>query len=222
MRRHRVPCTAFALILLAGCAAKPVTAPRAVVPATVSSEARVASDQASSFGDMTPIAVGVSNGSSTTYLLSATRVFALDDRGLRIAPLSLSESARQAGGTTQLVAGLKGAGAGALLAGVLGAATGAIVGAGTGGAGQGATIGAGIGAAAGAIGGFYESTTKTEQEIREQLGGLYFGEQELKPGLPVSGFVFFPQGRYLGVYVIAIRAGDAVVDEFWGPMVANK
>jgi hypothetical protein len=205
-----------------GCVSKPVTAPKVVVPETVSSEIRVAAKQAPSFGDMTPIAVGVSSGTSDVYKLSAERVFALDERGQRIAPLSLDEAMRQAGGATALVAGLKGAGTGALLSGVLGAVTGAVIGAGTGSAGKGAAIGAGVGIATGSIGGLYESKTKTEAETRAQLEGLYFAEQDLKPALPVSGFVFFPKGNYTGVKVLAVRESDGHVQEVFGPMVPDE
>lgn len=208
-------------ILLAGCAAKPVEAPRVVVPETVSSEIRVVARQADTFGNLTPIAVGVSSGAVDTYQLSADRILAVDAQGQRIAPLSLEEAARQAGGATELAAGLRGAGAGALLSGVLGAATGAILGAGTGDPGKGAAIGAGIGVAAGSIGGFHKSKTETERHIREQLGGLYFGEKELKTGLPANGFVFFPKGNYAGVRVIAIRATDEHVEEIFGPMTRD-
>lgn len=211
----------ISIAIAAGCASKPVTAPRVVVPETAAAEIRAAARQARSFGDMTPIAVGISNGSAEAYEIAADRVFAVDRDLQRIAPLSVTEAARQAGGATELAAGLRGAGAGALMTGVLGAVTGAIVGAGTGKAGKGAAIGAGVGAAAGAIGGYIESKGKTEQEVRTQLGDLYLGEQDLKPALPVSGFVFFPKGEYVGVRVLAVRQTDGHVEEYFGPMVAE-
>jgi len=112
------PVIASALVvclLLAGCVAKPVTAPRAVVPATVSSELRAAATTAKQFGDMVAIGVGVSNGSAKDYVITADRVLAVDKAGNRVAPLSVVEAARQAGGATALVAGLQGAGGAALL-----------------------------------------------------------------------------------------------------------
>jgi hypothetical protein len=111
---------------------------------------------------------------------------------------------------------------GALLAGVLGAATGAIIGAATGSPGKGAAIGAGIGVATGAIGGGASSAARTGEEIPDQLRTVYFGDQKLKPGLPVSGFVFFPRGRYTGVRVIAVRERDGAVQEFYGPMLPSQ
>src|SRR5947207_14939167 len=115
MTRHRFGRT-LACVALAGCAGKPVTAPRAVIPESVPSELRAAATPGRRFGHMIALGIGVSNGSSKEYVVSADRVLAVDRDGNRIAPLSVSEAARQAGGTTTLVAGLKGAGAGALLA----------------------------------------------------------------------------------------------------------
>ena len=204
------------LAVLAGCVSKPVTGPRIIVPETVHSELRVAVDVAGSFGDVTPIAVGVSNGSGEDYSIAGNRIFALDDRGRRVAPLSVSEATRQAGGATALMAGLRGAGGGALLAGVLGAATGAIIGAGIGGAGKGAAVGAGVGVATGALGGFFESKAKTEAEIEDQIRSIALGDQTLKPALPVSGFVFFPKGKYYGGTVLAVNKKTNAVEEVTG------
>src|SRR3989449_8685766 len=188
--------TLVVCLLVVGCVSKPVRAPRAVVPATVSSELRSAAPNARQFGGMVAIGVGVSNGSAKAYVLAADRVLAVDKAGNRVAPLSVVEATRQAGGATALVAGLQGAGGGALLTGLLGAIPGAILGAASGGASgaaKGAAVGAGIGIAVGGIAGFYESKTKTEREIISQLGDLYLGAKTSKPGLPVSGFVFFPR-----------------------------
>jgi hypothetical protein len=213
----------FVLIVCSvGCVKKPVTAPRAVVPETVSSEIHLAGSPGKDFGSMVALGIGMSNGEAATYVTTAERVFAVDAGGNRIAPLSVEEAARQAGGTTALVAGLEGAGGGALLAGLLGAIPGAIIGAAQGGgsgAGAGAAVGAGIGIAVGAVGGFYESKTKTEQEIIDQLHGLYFGAQTLKTGLPVSGFVFYPAGNYTGVRAVLIEQTTNQVKEVAGPMV---
>ncbi len=205
------------------CVRKPVTAPRAVVPETASSEIRIAASPGKNFGNMVALGIGMSSGETATYAVSASRILAVDAAGNRIAPLSVEEAARQAGGTTALVAGLEGAGGSALLAGLLGAIPGAIIGAAQGGgsAGTGAAIGAGIGIAVGAAGGFYESKTATEQEIIDQLHGLYFGEQTLKTGLPVSGFVFYPEGTYSGVRAVVINQANNVVKEVGGEMVQN-
>lgn len=208
----------------AGCVKKPVTAPRAVVPETVSAEIHIAGSPGKDFGSMVALGVGISSGDPATYVTTADRIFAVDEAGNRIAPLSVEEAARQAGGATALVAGLEGAGGSALLTGLLGAIPGAIIGAAQGGgsgAGTGAAVGAGIGIAVGAIGGFYESKTKTEQEIINQLHGLYFGEQTLKTGLPVSGFVFYPAGTYTGVRAVLIDQKTNQVTEIAGPMVAK-
>jgi hypothetical protein len=211
------------LVLFCGaCVRKPVTAPRAVVPETSPSQLRIVGSPGTSFGNMIALGVGMSNGEANTYQASADHVYAIDEAGNRIASLGVEEAARQAGGTTALVAGLQGAGGSALLTGLLGAIPGAIIGAaegGAGGAGQGAAIGAGIGVAAGAIGGFYESKTQTEQQIIDQLHGLYFGEKTLKTGVPVSGFVFYPEGTYIGVTAVVIDEATKEAREVSGPMV---
>ncbi|GBD27968.1 hypothetical protein HRbin30_03326 [bacterium HR30] len=211
------------LQLLSACAKKPVTAPRAVVPDTVSEQVRIVASEGKNFGSMVALGVGIANGeSATTYVASAERIYAVDEAGNRIAPLSVEEAARQAGGVTALAAGLQGAGAGAFLTGLLGAIPGAILGAAQGGAegaGKGAAIGAGIGVAVGAIGGYHESKSKTEQEIIDQLHGLYFGEREVKPNLPVSGFVFYPAGKYVGIRAVLVDRQTQAVKEVSGPMV---
>ena len=213
-----------ATLLCAACVKKPVTAPRAVIPETATAEIRIAASEGKDFGHMIALGIGLSSGEKDSYLVSASRIFAVDPAGNRIAPLSVEEAARQAGGATALAAGLEGAGGGAFLTGLLGAIPGALIGAaqgGASGAGKGAAVGAGIGIAVGAIGGYYESKSKTEQEIIDQLHGLYFGEQTLKTGLPVSGFVFYPEGTYVGVRAIAIDQATSEVKEVSGPMVAK-
>jgi hypothetical protein len=213
-----------ATLVIAACARKPVTAPRAVIPETTS-DLSVAATPAKKFGHMVALGIGISSGAPSTYVVSAQRIFAVDVDGNRIAPLSVDEASRQAGGTTALVAGLQGAGGGALLGGLLGAIPGAIIGAAQGGgsgAGTGAAVGAGIGVAAGAIGGLYSSKTKTDEEIEDQLRGLYFGEKTLETGVPVSGFVFYPEGDYVGVRVVAVDKTSKQAREIAGPMVAPK
>jgi len=225
MKRTGILGIGLATLLCASCVKKPVTAPRAVIPETASSEVRIVASQGKDFGSMIALGIGISNGESATFATSATRVFAVDASGNRIAPLSVEEAARQAGGATALAAGLEGAGGSALLTGLLGAIPGAIIGASQGGgsgAGTGAAIGAGIGVAVGAIGGFYESKSKTEQEIIDQLHGLYFGDQALKPGLPVSGFVFFPAGKYVGVRAVLVDQATNQVQEIVGPMLVPE
>ena len=124
------------LVLCAACVRKPVTAPRVVIPETSPSQVRIAGSEGKNFGHMIALGIGLSNGEPVTYAVSADHIYALDETGNRIAPLSVEEAARQAGGATALAAGLEGAGGGALLAGLLGAIPGAIIGAAQGGAGE--------------------------------------------------------------------------------------
>ena len=60
---------------------------------------------------------------------------------------------------------------------------------------------------------------ETDEQIIDQLGGLYLGEKTAKPGIPVSGFVFFPEGRYAGVRVVAVARPGGEVQDVFGPMV---
>jgi hypothetical protein len=148
----------------------------------------VAAAPGSHFGDMAAMGVGLSSGSTATYLVSGARIFAVDHAGRRIAPLSVDEAVRQAAGASELVAGLQGAGGGAFLAGLLGAVPGALIGAansGAHGAGTGAAVGAAIGLTVGAIAGFSDSKAKTEREITNQLHGLHLSDHTLAPGIPV-------------------------------------
>ncbi len=226
MRAIRNSCVSFSLLLAAaGCVRKPVVAPRAVVPQAGLSEIRIAGSPGKVFGHMVALGIGLANGDSRTYIVSADRIFAIEENGSQIAPLGVDEAARQAGGVTALVAGLEGAGAGALLSGLLGSLTGAMVGVAQGGgrgAGQGAAVGGAVGMAAGALGGFYESKTETEREIMRQLRGLYLGERKLSPGLPASGFVFFPEGSYVGVKAFLVEEETGEVRQVSGPMIERS
>ena len=220
--RSTVALVTAALVAVPACARKPVTAPRAVVPETAASEVRIAATPGRKFGHMVALGIGLSNGAPETYTVAASHIFAVDRDGNRVAALSVEEASRQAGGTTALVAGLQGAGGGALLTGLLGAIPGAIIGAaesGGRGAGTGAAVGAGIGVAVGAVGGFYQSKTETDEQIQGQLRGLYFGEKTLETGVPVSGFVFFPEGEYAGVRAVVIDKATREAREVAGPML---
>lgn len=52
-----------------------------------------------------------------------------------------------------------------------------------------------------------------------QLRGLYFGEKTLETGIPVSGFVFFPAGEYVGVRAVVVEKTSKQVQDVFGPMV---
>ena len=62
---------------------------------------------------------------------------------------------------------------------------------------------------------------KKQQEIIDQLHGLYFGERTLKTGLPVSGFVFYPEGTYVGIRAIVAAQATGTVKEVSGQMIAK-
>src|SRR2546429_6251902 len=91
-------CHRFGTVLVgvafAGCASKPVTAPRAVVPEPVPSELRAAATTGKRFGHMVAVGIGVSNGPPKDFVVSAERVFAVDRDGQRLASLSVKQAAR--------------------------------------------------------------------------------------------------------------------------------
>lgn len=222
-RWGRTITTFLAALSTSACIHRPVTAPVAIVPDLVRSEVRIAGAGSSRFGDMVAVGVGLRNGAANTYLVSGTRIYAIDRAGDRVAPLPVEEAVRQAGGTTELVAGLQGAGGGAILGGLFGAVPGAILGAahgGRSGSGTGAAIGAGLGLAVGALSGFYASKAETEREIAQQLEGLMLRDQALEPGMPISGFVFYPRNEYVEVRAIvvdqtthdAVEIGGDIID----------
>jgi hypothetical protein len=97
------------VLFCAACVRKPVTAPRAVVPETSPSQLRIAGSPGKNFGNMVALGIGLSSGAPETYTVSADHIYAPDEAGNRIAPLSVEEAARQAGGATALVPGLEGA-----------------------------------------------------------------------------------------------------------------
>src|SRR3989442_9441619 len=70
--------TTLVCVALLGCASKPVTGPRAIVPESVPSELRAAATPGKPFGHMVALGVGVSNGSAKYYGTSAGPVLARD------------------------------------------------------------------------------------------------------------------------------------------------
>jgi hypothetical protein len=105
---------------------------------------------------MMALGVGLSNGAETTYLVSGARIYAIDRAGYRVAPLTVEEAARQAGGTAELVAGLQ---------------------------------------------------------------GLSLRDHALEPGMPMSGFVFYPSGEYVGVRAFVINEVTHDVVEVGGDVI---
>src|SRR2546429_8256180 len=95
-------CHRFGTVLVgvafAGCASKPVTAPRAVVPEPVPSELRAAATTGKRFGHMVAVGIGVSNGTTKDFVVAAERGFAVDRDGQRPPSPSVDEAARPAGG----------------------------------------------------------------------------------------------------------------------------
>jgi hypothetical protein len=92
-----------AVVICAGCGRRPVTAPVALVPGTVPSELRMTAAPGARFGNMVAMGLGLSSGSTSTHLVSGAQILAVHSAKRRIAPLSVDEAVRQAGGAPGLV-----------------------------------------------------------------------------------------------------------------------
>ena len=107
-------------------------------------------------GRIVPVDVSIANGTDEPYLVEPDQVFAINEQGQRIMPISASEAIQEAGNANALKAGLTGAAKNAAIGAVVGAATGAAIGAAVGtivlSPAQGALVGAAIGGSVGAAG----------------------------------------------------------------------
>jgi len=73
--------------------------------------------------------------------------------------------------------------------------------------------------AAGASGGFHHCKTATEEKIIERLSGLCLGNRQLRAGVPVSGFVFYPRGSYTSVRAVLIDRESKGATEIAGSLI---
>ena len=80
-------------------------------------------------GGVVPVDVSIANGTDEPYLVEPDQIFAINEQGQRIMPVTSSEAIEQAGSANSLKAGLTGAAKNAAIGAVVGAATGAAIGA---------------------------------------------------------------------------------------------
>ena len=175
-------------------------------------------------GDILPLYVSVANGSDVPRAIVPSQIFALNDSGARVAPLAPGEAARQAGGAGELKAALGSAAVSGVAEGALGAGLGAVVGtviskaSGFSGAATGAIAGAALGAGSGIVGGAQSGMTKADDQAGQQLQALALQSGDVRRDFTVSGYVFFPKGKYEAVEFLLVNeeTGDTeVVREPW-------
>jgi hypothetical protein len=147
-----------------------------------------------------------------------SQVFAINDAGERVAPLPPGEAARQAGNAGELKAALMSAGVSGALGGGVGAGLGAAAGSAFGTAGKGAIIGTAIGGAEGIFRGAERGQSRSDSQAREQINALALKPEEVRRDFTVSGYVFYPKGRYDHIEMLLVdrETGDTeIVKEPW-------
>lgn len=200
---------------LCGCAvaSAPVKDTSQLVATPVDGQLTVAVDKSAPAGDVVPVHVSVANGTDIPRAVVPSQIFAINDAGMRTAPLPAGEAARQAGGAEELKAALASGALSGAAGGAMGAATGAAVGAFSGGVGPGALIGGAIGVVTGALGGAWHGQSRADEQANQQIQSLALQPQDVNRGFTVSGYVFFPKGDYREIDVLMVNreTGDTEV-----------
>jgi len=195
-------------VCLAGCAvaSPPIKATPQVVATPQNGQLTTAMQAGRAIGDVQPVYVSVANGTDEPRAIVPSQIFAINDVGERVAPLSPGEAARQAGGAGELKAALSSAAVSGAAAGAVGAGLGAIAGAGLGGGwGTGALVGTAVGAGSGMLSGASQGQTKADLQATEQLEGVALQEEDVRRNFTVSGYVFFPKGTYRGLEMVLVN-----------------
>ena len=164
-------------------------------------------------GRIVPVDVSIANGTDEPYLVEPDQVFAINEQGQRIMPISASEAIQEAGNANALKAGLTGAAKNAAIGAVVGAATGAAIGAAVGtivlapaqGALVGAAIGASVGAAGGGVTGGMQGQAAAHHDAETQISALSLQTREAHPNYSVNGYVFFPKGEYTAIQMTLLN-----------------
>ncbi len=164
-------------------------------------------------GGMVPVDVAVANGTDEPYLIEPDQVFAINEQGQRIMPISADDAIQEAGNSNALKAGLTGAAKNAAIGGLAGAATGAAVGAAVGmivaspaeGALFGAALGGSIGAAGGGVAGGLQGQAAAHHDAQTQISELSLQPRVAHPNYSVNGYVFFPKGEYTSIQMTLLN-----------------
>jgi len=209
-------------IAIGGCGVAP--APIAHTPNVVatprSGELVVSVQAGQSVGEVVPLYVSVANGTDNARSVVPTPVFAVNDVGERVAPIPPDEAARQAGNARELQGAMQSGAISGVGGSALGAAAGAIAGAagnsdngfGFSSPSTGALFGTGFGGAWGVFSGAQAGQTKADQQANQQIGALALKPEDVRQNFVVSGYVFFPRGRYQQVEMVLVDRESGVTE----------
>ena len=164
-------------------------------------------------GGVVPVDVSIANGTDEPYLVEPDQIFAINEQGQRIMPVTSSEAIQEAGSANSLKAGLTGAAKNAAIGAVVGAASGAAIGAAVGtivlspaqGALVGAAIGGTVGAAGGGVYGGAQGQAAAHHDAETQISALSLQTREAHPNYSVNGYVFFPKGEYTSIQMTLLN-----------------
>jgi len=209
-------------IIASGCAvaSPPIAHTPNIVANPQQGELAMSATAAPDVGDVIPVYVSVASGNDDPHAVVPTQVFAVNDSGQHVAPLAPAEAARQAGSAKELSSAVQSAAIGGAGGAALGAATGAVAGVagnagdlGFGSAGAGALIGAAFGGAYGLISGAQKGQSLADDQANKQIGAVALKPEEVRKDFRVSGYVFFPKGKYKTVEMLLVNrnTGDTVV-----------
>src|SRR5580700_10321215 len=164
-------------------------------------------------GGIVPVDVSIANGTDEPYLIQPDQIFAINEQGQRIMPISTNEAIQEAGNANALKAGLTGAAKNAAIGAIAGAATGAAIGAAVGtivlspaqGALVGAAIGGSVGAAGGGVYGGVQGQAAAHRDAETQISALSLQTREAHPNYSINGYVFFPKGEYTSIQMTVLN-----------------
>jgi hypothetical protein len=191
-------------LVVTGCAAARPPAPLPL-PAAAPGTIEIAARALEPAGEVAVIEVAVTSEHEATLALDRKQVYARvggvagGPAPQRIAPLGSAEAARRAG-SAGLPSAARSSAYGAAEGGLRGAATGAVTGGGTGGM---------VGAAVGAIGGVFRGAQDQPPDVAG-FEDRALPTTALRPGLSVTGLVYFPLGEYREIEVVLVGEKEVV------------
>ena len=210
----RAICTTLSVVL-AGCAthARPIDMTPRVALQPNKGEISMQVKPGKTIGEIVPVDISAANGTDEPYLLVPNQVFAIDEQGQRILPVTPAEAIQEAGDADALKAGLTGAAknaavglvAGAVIGAAVGVVAGALIGAPAAGAAYGAAMGGGVGAAEAGVFGGVQGQVAAQQDAQTQITSLALQSSELNPNFSANGYVFFPKGNYQSVQMTLLN-----------------
>ena len=200
-------------IAISGCAvaSPPIAHTPNVVASPPQGEMGIAVTASPDVGDVIPVFVSVANGTDEPRAVVPNQVFAVNENGERVAPLTPGEAARQAGSAKELSGAVQSAAISGAGGAAVGAATGAVAGAAGnagnfsfGSLGAGTLIGTAFGGAYGLISGAEKGQSKADEQANQQINAVALKPEEVRKDFTVSGYVFFPKGQYKSIEMLLV------------------